>query len=197
MNGQLQTQTAAWWRLITSSETLGTYQKTLDRTWQILQETAKLLWLVLCLGLVVFTGFWNGSIRLGRSVRAWVDQLEDPKSSHLLPEAGRTLIAIGKTAGLLALWQARAQLGLANTGSRPTLASTLETMPKSTSSSAPPLASSPVPVSEESEAEESKSQESESQESKPVSLTTDPDALVAPKDQGLNSAEDTSEAEAP
>ncbi len=160
MNGQLQTQMATWWRLITSGETLGTYQKALDLTLAILKETAKLLWLTLCLGLVAFTSFWNGSIWLGRSVRVWVDHVEDPKSSNLLPEAGRTAVALGKTAGLLALWQAREQLGLPQTKARPSLDKTLAAMPRTlkpspTASASTEAVTPPEPVAPDPTAENS------------------------------------------
>lgn len=46
MSYQLLDQVNLWWKTVSDKESLNTYQKTIQTTWNILRETAKLAWLL-------------------------------------------------------------------------------------------------------------------------------------------------------
>ena len=149
MNAQLKAQSSSWWQLITNPSTVGTYSSALQLTWEILKETAKLLWLAFCLSFVFIIWFWNGSINLGESVRGWYEQIEEPKAENVAPYAGRALLAAAKTGGVLLLWQAKEQLGLENTGDRPNVSAAIAAAtPAKTKATAavPPSTPAPAPA---------------------------------------------------
>jgi hypothetical protein len=110
---QLQSQVSAWWKIVSSQETFSTYQKTIQITWKILQETVKLLWLFLCLGLVLFTWLWDTTQHSGQQLKAWVNSIPEPKAEHIWAEARTRLIALSRTSTTALIAQAREQLGIA------------------------------------------------------------------------------------
>ncbi|WP_204138709.1 hypothetical protein [Halomicronema sp. CCY15110] len=100
--------------LIFAAETGATYKKTLTLTWSILRETGVLLWLVVCLVFVGAEWFWQKSILLGQSARAWYEGLQasSETESKSATEIGQSaLSAVGTGAGTL-LYQAKKQLGI-------------------------------------------------------------------------------------
>jgi hypothetical protein len=150
MSNPLQDQVTVWWNTVTSAETLGTYQKALQVTWAILRETAKLLWLFLCLGFVLFDWIGHQITRSSQNARAWWDSLAEPKVEHVGPALGQSLVAVGRSSTTTLVGQAREQLGLpAPTPSLPK--STPAPKPQSAVSIAAPapVAADPVPAAEE------------------------------------------------
>ncbi|MCU0548634.1 MAG: hypothetical protein MUC48_04730 [Leptolyngbya sp. Prado105] len=107
---KIQAQFAKLLKLLTASETYGTYQSALTMTWTILRETALLGWLVICLVLVVSDWFWKVSVGAGRTTREWFNQLEG-SSEQIASETGKALLNAGKSSLGYTLNQARAQLG--------------------------------------------------------------------------------------
>ena len=107
-------------------------------TLTILTETGKLLWLVLCLGLVFFNWFWHGSIHLGARFKTWIDGLDEPKSTRLWSDAGQFLLETGQNSVALALTQARQQLGLPVVEASPPPASTPQKPPAPSTAQTPP-----------------------------------------------------------
>jgi hypothetical protein len=107
---KIQAQFTKLLKLLTASETFGTYQSAVTVTWTILKEAALLVWLVICLVLVVFDWFWKISVGTGRSARAWVNQLEG-SSEQIASETGKALLSAGKSSLDYTLNQARSQLG--------------------------------------------------------------------------------------
>jgi hypothetical protein len=112
MSNPLQDQITVWWNTVTRAETLGAYQKVLQVTWDILRETAKLLWLFLCLGFVLLDWMSSQVTQSSREARAWWDSLAEPKIEHVGPALGQSLAAIGRSSSTTLVGQARGQLGL-------------------------------------------------------------------------------------
>ncbi|MBW4521186.1 MAG: hypothetical protein KME16_15990 [Scytolyngbya sp. HA4215-MV1] len=100
------------WQLLSNSETGTNYQKTLGNTWQILRETLKLAWLILCFGLVMLAWLWNVAIQGGQSLRSWLNGIEEPTANRVLSEAGKVLLTAGQTTTTSLVSQARSQLGI-------------------------------------------------------------------------------------
>jgi hypothetical protein len=113
MSYPLRSQISLWWQTVSSEETLNTYQKTVQVTWKILQETTKLLWLFLCLGLVLFDWVRNTSVQSGQQFKTWVDSLQEPKAEHAWAEVVKLAKSVGQNGTTRLLGQAREQLGLA------------------------------------------------------------------------------------
>lgn len=112
MSYQLQNQVRVWWQTISSEETFNTYQKTVQVTWSILQETAKLLWLFLCLGLVLFTWVGETAQHSGQQLKTWVNSIPEPKAEHIWSEMSARLSDFSRSTGTALIAQAREQLGL-------------------------------------------------------------------------------------
>jgi hypothetical protein len=112
MSYPLRSQISIWWQTVSSEETLNLYQNTIQTTWKILQETAKLLWLFLLLGLVFFDWFRNTAINSGGQLKTWVDSLQEPKAEHVWAEVVKFAKSVGQTGTTRLLGQAREQLGL-------------------------------------------------------------------------------------
>jgi hypothetical protein len=142
MSSKVQDQANKVKESLFSPATAETYSTAIALTWNILKETAQLLWLVLCLGLVFGDWFWKKSYQTGQSARTWVDQRQHAaangegasESSPPITEAittgefwsntGKSLLEAGKTATTLALTNAKKQLGIEVTEaeSKPTTA---------------------------------------------------------------------------
>jgi hypothetical protein len=109
---QLQNQFNVWWQTVATKETFDTYQKAIQLTWRILQETSKLLWLFLCLGLVLFTWLWETSQQSGRQFKAWINSIPEPKADYIWAETGARLASFSRISATSMVAQAKAQLGL-------------------------------------------------------------------------------------
>ncbi|GEM_PF-3096827 len=112
MTPKIRSQAAKFWTVLASSETLDTYQKAVDLTWQILKEGALLVWLVLCLALVGLDLGAEKAIATGRSTRTWIDSIEKTDSKQLAADTKHKLVSASKTSVSTAIAQARHQLGL-------------------------------------------------------------------------------------
>lgn len=112
MSNQIKTQANKLWQTLSAPTTLSTYQQTLNLTWQILKETALLLWLVICLALVFFDWFGNTAIALGRNSKNWFDNLKASETDQIATDTGKALLEVGKTGIASTLSLARAQLGM-------------------------------------------------------------------------------------
>ena len=112
---RIQAQAAKLWQLLFSSETASTYQKTLTLTWEILKESAFLVWLIVCLVFVLFDWFWQSSVQVGRDLRSWYDGFEDPNANNVLSATGKAVLAAGEAGASYILSQAKEQLGIENT----------------------------------------------------------------------------------
>lgn len=119
MSNQISLQANKLWQLISASTTAAIYQQALSVTWQILQETGKLLWLVFCLVLVGFDWFWNNSVRLGRQTRAWFDRF-DRTNDVAAAEMGQEVMSSMKSSFSALLAKARKQLGVSSPSSMST-----------------------------------------------------------------------------
>ncbi|HHP7244699.1 MAG TPA: hypothetical protein ACFE0H_08445 [Elainellaceae cyanobacterium] len=112
MSSKIQNQSAKVWQILTNPKTAKTYKDAIVITWNILKETAVLLWLVVCLVLVATDWFWTNSILAGRRSRLWLSSLEGVDTSDLTSEAGKKLLSASKASVLGTISQAREQLGL-------------------------------------------------------------------------------------
>ncbi|HEY9828137.1 MAG TPA: hypothetical protein V6D19_22090 [Stenomitos sp.] len=142
MSQQLQSQATQWWQTVASQKTIKTYQDTAQITWSILQETLKLAWLILCLGLVLFGWLWQGSTSSGQRLKTWIDSLEEPKANTIWLDTKNFLLEKAQVASLSVLNQARTQLGLATVAPATPAAVITASQPV-----AAPPAKAPAPVS--------------------------------------------------
>jgi hypothetical protein len=134
---QLQNQLNVWWQTVSSEETFNTYQKFIQTTWRILQETAKLLWLFLCLGLVLFTWIGETTQQSGQQLKTWVNSIPEPKAEHIWSEVSTRLSSVSRSSATSLVAQAREQLGLSTVA--PKKAAALSSPPPTvTSVAAPP-----------------------------------------------------------
>jgi hypothetical protein len=109
---RIQAQAALLWQRLSAPDTGATYKQAALLTWDILKETAALLWLLICLFLVAFEWFWKNSIHLGSSFRAWLAGIEQTSPDQVVSEAGRALLSAGKNSVGFTLLQAKEQLGI-------------------------------------------------------------------------------------
>lgn len=112
MSYQLIDQVKVWWTTVSDKDSLGTYQKTIQTTWNILRETGKLLWLVFCLGLVLVTWIWTSSKTSSQQLKTWYESIPEPKSENLWTEVSQFLVSTGQNTATQLMTQAREQLGL-------------------------------------------------------------------------------------
>jgi hypothetical protein len=112
MSSQLIDQVTVWWKTVSDKDSLGTFQKTILFIWNIVRETGKLLWLVLCLGLVLGTWIWTSSKTSSQKLQAWYESIPEPKSEHVWAEVSQFLASAGRTTATSMMTQAREQLGL-------------------------------------------------------------------------------------
>lgn len=138
MSYQLQSQLNVWWQTVSSQETFSTYQKFIQTTWQIVQETAKLLWLFLCLGLVLFTWIGETTQQSGRQLKTWVNSIPEPKAEHIWSEVSTRLASLSRSSATSMVAQARAQLGLSSVQPKPKAAALSSPSPAAPSAAAPP-----------------------------------------------------------
>ncbi len=108
----IQTQVAKLWDLLFSPTTGETYKKALLLTWDILRESARLVWLVLCLGFIFVDWARVNSVRSGQELRQWYDNIEEPKASNLWNETGRAVLAVSNSSLSYVMSQARTELGI-------------------------------------------------------------------------------------
>lgn len=115
-------QFSLWFKTVFSQETATTYNKTFQVTLSILKETGKLLWLVLCFGLVLFQWIVDSSQQLWQESKTWYGSIEEPKGEHLWEALSKVVSETSRSSVAVALGQAREQLGLpiAETKATPT-----------------------------------------------------------------------------
>jgi hypothetical protein len=102
-------------QLVFAGETSSTYGKALTLTWDILRETALLVWLVVCLVFVGGEWFWHTAIGLGAKARAWYEglsQTDDSGEAKSFTDMGQSLLTAGENGAAFLLYQAKKQLGL-------------------------------------------------------------------------------------
>ncbi len=103
-------------QLIFATDTAGTYQKALSLTWDILRETALLIWLAICLVFVGGEWLWNTAIDLGQKGRAWYESLStkpaEPGEPQSLESIGKSVLSAGESGAAFLLYRAKQQLGI-------------------------------------------------------------------------------------
>jgi len=100
-------------QLLFAAETAATYQKALRLTWDILRETAVLLWLVFCLVFVGADWFWRTAVRLGRQTRNWYENVTSPDAQDKsLQGMGQAVVSAGQSSASFLLSKARQRLGI-------------------------------------------------------------------------------------
>ena len=146
MSYQLVDQVKVWWKTVSDQESLGTYQKTVQTTWNILRETGRLLWLVFCLGLVFITWLWTTSKTSGQQLRTWYEGIPEPKSENVVTQVSQFFASASRTTATKVMTQAREQLGLSAPEVTP-IVKAVAAAPAPT-----PAASAPVAAKTEEEA---------------------------------------------
>ncbi|ASC69711.1 uncharacterized protein XM38_006400 [Halomicronema hongdechloris C2206] len=100
-------------QLLFAADTAATYQKAFRLTWDILRETAVLLWLVICLVFVGADWFWRTAVRLGRQTRNWYEGFTRSSSEDKsLQGMGQAVISAGQSSTTFLLTKARQRLGV-------------------------------------------------------------------------------------
>ena len=152
---KIQIQASKLWELLFSEDTARTYQDALGLTGTIIQETAQLLWLLICSVFVFGAWFADASVTTGNNLRNWIDQQNNPsEGAEAQPidfaEKGKSLLESGKSSAAYLLAQAREQLGLEpepekkKIASKPAAAQPSAPAPAATSTPRPtPVASQP------------------------------------------------------
>lgn len=109
---QIQAQASKLWDLLFAPETAKIYQKTLALTWDILRESARLIWLVICF--VFVFGAWASETVLQTSygLRNWVEAQTSDSGSTSLPAMSKSLLASSQNGAAHLLDHARSQLGM-------------------------------------------------------------------------------------
>jgi hypothetical protein len=162
MSEPLRNQINSWWRTVSSEETLNTYQNTLQVTWNILRETAGLIWLFLCLGLVFFDWFRDTAIGSGRQLKTWIDALPEPKVEHAWSEVVSQSKSVSQVGTSRLLEQARGQLGI-TAAPRPATQPAMSPTPSAPStpviSQAVPAKPAPTPTSPPADSPSAETQE--------------------------------------
>lgn len=139
---KIKGQAAKVGELVFASETGAAYQKTLGLTWNILRETAILLWLVVCLLFVGVEWFWQSATTLGKKARSWYETLSQPspQEEKSFSEMGQSLWGTVQNGAAVLLYQAKQQLGIDATPPAPP-----PPAPKPAPSSTPIAVASPPP----------------------------------------------------
>lgn len=141
---EIQVQASKLWKTLSDPKTLETYQQALGLTWTMIQEAARLLWLILCLGIVWLAWGWAASIWAGRNMRTFVAEVSQPNAETVTNQFGKVLLMAGQQTFSLALNTAKNQLGITTS---PIFMEALE--PAKTSSNAlssqAPVAKAPEP----------------------------------------------------
>ncbi len=109
---RLKAQAAKLVQLLLAADTFAAYQKALQITWEIIKETALLIWLVICLVLVLGDWFWKTATQLGQNTRSWFTSLQEVSSDQVATETGKALLTAGTSTLSFTLNKAREQLGL-------------------------------------------------------------------------------------
>ncbi len=109
---RLKAQAAKLVQLLLAADTFAAYQKALQITWEIIKETALLIWLVICLVLVLGDWFWKTATQLGQSTRSWFTNMQEVSSDQVATETGKALLTAGSSTINFTLNKAREQLGL-------------------------------------------------------------------------------------
>lgn len=102
-------------QLVFAGDTSSTYGKALTLTWDILRETALLVWLVVCLVFVGGEWFWHIAMGLGAKARTWYDglsQTDNSSEEKSFTEMGQSLMTAGENGAAFLLYQAKKQLGI-------------------------------------------------------------------------------------
>lgn len=143
-------QFSLWLKTVFSPETATTYNKTFQVTVSILKETGKLLWLVLCFGLVLFQWIIDSSKQLWQDSKTWYDSIEEPKGEHLWEAISKVVSETSRSGVAVALGQAREQLGLPIAESKAAATPPApKPQPAAANTSTPSVAATTAPATEE------------------------------------------------
>ncbi|NEQ32203.1 MAG: hypothetical protein F6K04_14580 [Leptolyngbya sp. SIO4C5] len=114
---RIRAQATKLWELIFAAETAATYQKALALTWDILKQTALLLWLLVCLVFVLLAWLGEYAKKLGKDFRNWYEHLgekpaETEEAKPFFSSAGQSLLEASSNSAAFLLSQASEQLGI-------------------------------------------------------------------------------------
>ncbi len=112
MSKQISQQASKVSKLLGDPGTISSYKQALTVTIAILKETALLIWLVLCLGLVAIDWFWTNSIAVGRNARTWIEGFETTDKNELPNQLGQSMLLASQSSLNFLVTQAREQIGL-------------------------------------------------------------------------------------
>lgn len=149
---RIQTQASKLWDLLFAEETADTYQNAFNLTGTLLKESAQLIWLVICSFFVFGAWFSDATMKTGKSLRDWIDQLGNesstPADQKPIAETGKSLLDTGRSGIAYLLAQAREQLGVEPAEPTPTAALAVKPTASPTAASAPvqPASTQPAPT---------------------------------------------------
>ncbi len=110
---KIKNQASKVGQIIFAAETGAAYQKTLSLTWVILQETALLIWLVVCLFFVGAEWFWKTAIALGQRAKvAYTGLMQPSTEAKSFESISKSLLTAGENSAAFLLYQAKQQLGI-------------------------------------------------------------------------------------
>ncbi|MDC0834117.1 hypothetical protein AY599_10860 [Leptolyngbya valderiana BDU 20041] len=111
---KLKTQFATVGELVFSPNTGETYSKAFQLTWNIVKETALLLWMMFCLVFLIFVWGWGYATQIGRNAKVWYENQERRDHENLFNEAGKALLSASSSGTAFAIDRAKEQLGIEN-----------------------------------------------------------------------------------
>ncbi|NES24242.1 MAG: hypothetical protein F6K41_36350 [Symploca sp. SIO3E6] len=109
---KIQAQAAKVGKILFSADTWAAYKQAIVLSWNLLKESARLIWLIICLGIFVVAWLWTNSLQVAQELKSWYASVEEPKTDHFLDAAGKELLLAGSTGAALALTHAKNQLGI-------------------------------------------------------------------------------------
>ncbi|NJL87319.1 MAG: hypothetical protein HC886_17210 [Leptolyngbyaceae cyanobacterium SM1_1_3] len=123
---RIRAQASKLWELIFASETAAAYQRALALTWEILRETAQLIWLLFCLVFVLVAWIGEYAKKLGQNFRNWYERLgEKPAETEevkpFFSSAGQSILEASSSSASFLLAQASEQLGIEYRPPKPNL----------------------------------------------------------------------------
>ncbi|NER50294.1 MAG: hypothetical protein F6J92_27195, partial [Symploca sp. SIO1A3] len=68
---KIQAQAAKVGKILFNTETWVIYKKAITLSWNLLGELARLIWLIICLGIFVVAWLWTNSIQAAQELQSW------------------------------------------------------------------------------------------------------------------------------
>jgi hypothetical protein len=103
-------------KVVLQRDTIVSFQQSTGLLFTVIRETALLLWLVLCFGVVAFTWLSEKAIALGKSVKTGFDDFQENSReqapAEILSNTGKSVLLTSQSAANYLITYARKQVGI-------------------------------------------------------------------------------------